>query len=310
PGKMKIRYALSAVALAASAAAGAGSAIDFKAFMAQVPALPKNSAAAAQAYTAERWDLLPEMPAAVTQLQKDLGAAQVQASMQSAGTPAASPIDPSQAQAMAARLQSMSQQEKIAYAMQMQAQMAPHPAMGVVSDNQGQAIKQISQEQQQLALDNQKTAAMRVAHGQFLAAWDQRDAQLSTQNGRMENGEEGGNADFVCSEAERANRLKAVALHQKIAEDELAQAAKISAEQRAYTEAAIARFQRISALAPQVGPMASMANTALQSSSSDATLAVSELAGFNAEAGRRAARWPHMAAQLPKLRVENCSTGG
>lgn len=283
---------------------------DLKAEEAKVPALPATSVAAAASFPASHWHLEPDAPAFVAQIDQELSAASL--SLNSPMAPAGT-MSPADAQALGQRLQNMSEQERMAYAMQMQAQMsANQPHAGIVSPAQGQAMQQLGVEQQAIAADQQRSLAMRAAQQQFIDAWRTQDEQLTAANGDSEYVGLGGGSDFVCSEAARAANLKAYGAHLKLANEQLTRAVAMQKEQRAFADSAIARYQKVKALATQLAssPMGNGGNAMATGAFSNAALAIGTMSDFYSEAGRRAARWQHGQDAVRKLPVQSCETGG
>lgn len=312
---MQAFFSRSAIALilVSGAALAAGASVDLKPMARSIPAMPATSVAAAAGFPAARWDQMPEASPLVADLQQKITAATMQLN---APTPAAAAaFDPANAQAMAAKMQSMSQAEQVAFAMQMQQQMMGgmnRPSSGVVSPKEGEALKQIGNESSAMVNDQTRLNALRASHVQFLDGWVAADNAISARNAKAENFGDGGGTEFVCSEAERAGRLKAVSLHLKLAGEQLAMAAKLDQEQRAFNTSAIARYDRVIALGAQISNpgTAALGNGARSNSFSTASGAIAETAQLYDQAGRRAAWWQHMDDSIRKLRVVSCKDAG
>jgi hypothetical protein len=285
------RFAPLALSLSAPLAVAAGT-LDLRGYLGRVPALPANAAAAATAFPRGA-DGSIAVPPTAQKLRADLqAAAMAAATAPTAG--AAAPMTPDQAQAMAQKLQSMSQSEQMAYAMQMQQQMLAGNSGGFsVSAAESDALGKLEDEQVRVNEDEQRFIALKQRSTALLAAWDA--AVRSSSEFAI------GDAE-VCNEQHRARALAQANAEVDKANEQLRKAATLDKELRAADATLIARAELTTSLAAQIktSALAAAGTTARTRATSNAINAIDLTADFYAQAGRRAARWQHLADAIRK----------
>lgn len=208
---------------------------------ARVPPLPASAADAAKVFKVNAQGSV-EAPAPALTLRKDIEAAIAAAGINaSQATPGA--MTPEQGEALARRVQSMSQAEQVAYALQMQQQMMGNMGGGFsVSEGEQAAADQLNELRMTFNTTQADAIGLQQKTDALVAAWDAEGGRTSGFD----------NSAVLCNEAQRATLLKENTEALARAERRLAQSAALDQELRAQSTKLLADADRASTLLTQI----------------------------------------------------------
>jgi hypothetical protein len=261
--------------------AGQANAADLKSYVMRVPAYPATPQAAGAAFGGKIAEN-PPTPKAVTDLEHDL----TQLSLQGAPPPPSAAAQASMqasSEQIAQKMQSMTMDQRIAYAMQLQKQMAPAGPQPMALDANGtrnaQAAGAIMQQEGQ---DQQNLSALQAKVTSFANNWQMQDSKVS------------GDKIFrqqLCTESDRAANAAYLAPHLALAKSSLAQGAALEQQLRALALNSAARNAQAEAIVAQ-GPQGQTASAAASGTRTVTQGAILQLLTLYQSAAL-AAKWQH-----------------
>lgn len=290
-------------------AASAVAVDDFQPYAQRIPAIPANAVAAAASFKPAEVTGKVIAPAALValrqQLREDHQKSQLAASASiNSGMPGGAPMTQEQAQALAARMQKMSQAEQIAAAMQLQQQMMGASGGGFsVDEKESEASEKLQEDQAANAVDTQKVQALQLRTEQFLADWRTAESALDRRANRDPTLVQLDPKDhFLCAESQRAPQLAAIRDQQQLADQQLQKAAALEKELRTLFATLNARAQRIAALSAQIkaAPLKQNATSIRSANQTNNYALLDVLSNLYLRSGERAAVWPPLAMVIQK----------
>lgn len=219
-----------------------GWAANLRPLAARIPPLPANAVEAAKTFKVSTQGIV-EAPASVATLSKDLEAAVAGASLSASPAGAGGAMTQEQGEALARRVQSMSQAEQIAFALQMQQQaMGSMTGSYTVSPGEQAAADQLHALMLTFNAAQMRSIELQQKTDARFAAWDK-------EGGRTSGFDSG---KVFCNEKYRADALKENAQATARAERQLAQTAALDKELRAESTRLLADADRASSLLAQI----------------------------------------------------------
>lgn len=277
---MKPILTSAAVMLLASAAWAAPS---MSGFVARMPVFPATTQAAGAAFGGSVMDA-PVPPRAIADLEHALTDMNMQMAAANAPTAAQQQAGINTSQDIAAKMQSMTQEQRIAYAMQLQANMA-RPAPMALDANGVRDARAAGAIAQQAPADAQALNGLRSRVQALTSNWQIEDQKITR-------------GDFMrrlCTAADRANNTAWLGPHLALARANLTQGAALEKELRAFANGQAAKNAQAEALS---GPGAAPARNGTRSNVQQAIMAMIDLY----DAAGRAAKYQHASdwnAQAP-----------
>jgi hypothetical protein len=255
---------------------------DMKSTVARMPAYPATVQAAGAAFGGKKLET-PTAPKAIADLERDLTNMNVQSTAASAPSASQAAANQATSQSIAQKMQGMTTEQRIAYAMQLQGQMAPaRPAPMALDANGTRNAQAAGQIMQQTGKDQQALGVLQGKVGSFSNDWTIQDAKLSGKKEFLQQ---------LCTEADRAANNAYLAPHLALASRSLPQGAALERDIRAIAVAAAGRSAQADAMVAQgaQGSVASAAASGSRTVAQSAILALTQLY----DSAAIAAKWQH-----------------